>query len=89
MALNQNSWEKTSKTFKEFIQFTTVFKNTSFTDESDENSDCVIKSIQPCFLNLIRSPTPPYGELVDKNLEATFSATIKDCWTSTFKYKKG
>ena len=88
MALNQNNWEKNERTFTDCQKFIDVFTKANLTDQDEWNSLCVSKSILPCFLSLIRSPTPPYNELFDKDLDSKLCATIKDFWTDPFAYSK-
>ena len=75
-------------TFQLFCSYVNIFKTAKLTDPNDGNSKIVQSIIRPCYLNLIRSSLPPFGELDTYDISSKLTVTIKSLWTKSFNFHK-
>ena len=84
--MEQNDMKHDATTFQLFCSYVDIFKTAKLTDPNDYSSKIVHSIIRPCYLNLIGSSLPPFGELDTYNISSKLTVTIKSLWTKTFNF---
>ena len=74
--------------FQLFCSYVNTFKTANFAAENDNDAKIVRYIIRPCYLNLLRSPVPPFAELDAYDIESKLTVTIKSPWSKIFNFTK-